>query len=99
MNQLPELAVEVDRLAKTYGDRSVLREVTFEVAGGSRTVLLGPNGAGKSTTLEIISTLRRPSGGHVRVHGHDVVTDTTAVRRMLGLTPQREGLDPLMTPL
>jgi len=99
MNQLPELAVEVDHLAKTYGDRSVLREVTFEVAGGSRTVLLGPNGAGKSTTLEIIATLRRPGGGHVRVHGHDVVTDTTAVRRMLGLTPQREGLDPLMTPL
>ena len=99
MNQLPEAAVEVDRLAKTYGERTVLREVTFEVARGSRTVLLGPNGAGKSTTLEIISTLRRPDGGRVRVHGHDVVTDAPAVRRMLGLTPQREGLDPLMTPL
>lgn len=92
-------AVEVTALTKTYGDREVLRDVSLAVRRGSRTIVLGPNGAGKSTLLEIVSTLRTPTSGTVRVDGHDAVAQAREVRRRIGLTPQSNALDPQATPV
>ncbi|GAA0832436.1 ABC transporter ATP-binding protein [Streptosporangium amethystogenes subsp. fukuiense] len=96
---LKNTSVGVTDLMKSYGERTVLNGVSLHVRRGGRTVVLGPNGAGKSTLLEIISTLRSPTSGTVVVEGHDVVTDTRAVRRLIGLAPQSNALDPLATPL
>ena len=63
--------VEVERLAKRYGDRVALDGVSFTIEQGETFALLGPNGAGKSTTIEILEGYRRRSGGEARVLGAD----------------------------
>ncbi|MDZ7731964.1 MAG: ABC transporter ATP-binding protein [Acidimicrobiia bacterium] len=77
---------------KRLGDTCVLDGLTFEVPTGSTTGLLGPNGAGKSTTMRVLATLLRPDEGRVVVGGTDVVDDTVAVRRMIGLVTEEPGL-------
>lgn len=96
---MPEhTSVSVTDLRKSYGKRTVLDGLSLQVRRGSRTVVLGPNGAGKSTLLEIVSTLRAPTSGTVVVEGHDVVAHTREARRLIGLVPQANALDPLATP-
>ncbi len=64
-----EHAIEVSRLCKSYGRKSVLRDVSFEARAGRVTAFLGPNGAGKSTTLRILLGLDRASSGTATIGG------------------------------
>nr|NLD41045.1 ATP-binding cassette domain-containing protein [Actinomycetales bacterium] len=64
-------AVRVRNLRKTYGERAVVDDISFDIAPGETFGLLGPNGAGKSTTVEILEGYRRRSGGEVEVLGKD----------------------------
>ncbi|HET9093129.1 MAG TPA: ATP-binding cassette domain-containing protein [Acidimicrobiales bacterium] len=91
------LAVEADRLSKRFGDLEAVRGISFSVEQGEAFGLLGPNGAGKSTTISMLCTLLRPSGGRARVAGADVVTETAAVRRRIGLVFQDPTLDDYLT--
>ncbi|BCJ69649.1 ABC transporter ATP-binding protein [Polymorphospora rubra] len=95
MTSLP--AVDIVGLTKTYGDRNALDQLSLRVQRGSRTVVLGHNGAGKSTLLEIIATLRTPTSGTVTVEGYETVKQAREARRLIGLTPQSNALDPLAT--
>ncbi|MFJ6150421.1 ABC transporter ATP-binding protein [Micromonospora profundi] len=90
--------ISVSDLTKSYGTRNALDRLSLTVERGSRTVVLGYNGVGKSTLLEIIATLRTPTSGTVTVEGHDTVTHAREARRLIGLTPQANALDPLATP-
>jgi len=91
-------AIEVDGLTKTYGGRSVLRDLSFEVAAGETFALLGPNGAGKTTTVEIVEGYRRTDGGSVRVLGVDPARAGRDHRARVGLMLQGGGgVDPRMT--
>ena len=89
--------VEVTRVTKAYGARTVVRDVSFRIEGGEVYGLLGPNGAGKTTTLSIVATLVAPDTGDARVGGLSVVAARSAVRRRLGLVPQRVSLYPSLT--
>lgn len=62
-------AIQVSRLKKSYGDHTVLREISFDVLKGEMFALLGVNGAGKTTALECIEGLRRYDGGSITVNG------------------------------
>uniref|UniRef100_UPI002671BCF8 ATP-binding cassette domain-containing protein n=1 Tax=Christensenella hongkongensis TaxID=270498 RepID=UPI002671BCF8 len=62
-------AIQVRRLKKSYGDHTVLREISFDVLKGEMFALLGVNGAGKTTALECIEGLRRYDGGSITVNG------------------------------
>jgi ABC-2 type transport system ATP-binding protein len=55
--------------------------------------LLGPNGAGKTTTIGILTTRVLPTAGRAQVRGQDVVRDAVAVRRRIGVVPQRPNPD------
>jgi ABC-2 type transport system ATP-binding protein len=66
--------------------------MSFRVRPGEVVGFLGPNGAGKSTVLKMIATWLPPSGGHIRVEGHDVVLEPLAVRRALGYLPEHNSL-------
>jgi len=71
---MPSSALHVAHLSKTYPAKpsvEAVRDVSFQVAEGEIVALLGPNGAGKTTTVKCILNLVRPTGGQVRVYGHD----------------------------
>jgi ABC-2 type transport system ATP-binding protein len=84
--------IEVEALRKAYGSVVAVDGITFTAPPGAVFGLLGPNGAGKSTTLNCLSGLFPPTGGSVRVLGHDVVRDGVAARREMGVVPQELAL-------
>jgi ABC-2 type transport system ATP-binding protein len=87
-------AVRVEGVIKRYGARPALAGVSFTVEAGEIVGLLGPNGAGKSTTLSIVATLLVADAGAVTVVGRRLPAEAAAVRRLLGLVPQREAVYP-----
>ena len=84
--------LEVDGLAKRYGEVLAISELSLSVAAGTALVLLGQNGAGKTTALRCISGLLKPSAGRVLVGGIDSLVDPDAVRAQVGLVPEVPGL-------
>ncbi|MGV3714319.1 ATP-binding cassette domain-containing protein, partial [Pseudolysinimonas sp.] len=66
-----EVAIAVEGLRMSYGDREVLRGLDLEIRRGEVVALLGPNGAGKTTTVEILEGFRAPDAGRVRVLGEE----------------------------
>ncbi len=84
--------IEVEGLVRRLGDAKVLDGLSFVVPPGSITGFLGPNGAGKTTTMRVLSTLLRPTEGHVRIAGHDVVAEALEVRRVIGLVTEEPSL-------
>lgn len=82
-------ALEISGLTKTY-DTGVhaLKGVSLDVAEGDFFALLGPNGAGKSTLIGATCSLVRPSGGSIRIFGHDLAKDRETALGMLGVVPQ-----------
>ncbi len=90
-------AVVVEDLVKTFDQVQAVRGVSFEVATGEVFGFLGPNGAGKTTTINMLCTLAKPTAGHARVAGHDVVRERDDVRRNIGLVFQDPTLDGYLT--
>ncbi|SNY58084.1 ATP-binding cassette domain-containing protein, partial [Paractinoplanes atraurantiacus] len=94
---MTNLAIAVNGLRKSYGDKVVLDGVDLAVPEGTIFSLLGPNGAGKTTAVQILSTLISPGGGEVRVGGHDLATDPQGIRAAIGVTGQFSAVDGLIT--
>ncbi len=82
------LAIAVEGLWMRYGATDVLRDVSFQVAGGEVLAVLGPNGAGKTTTVEILEGFRRRSAGRVAVLGTDPDAATERWQARLGIVLQ-----------
>jgi len=81
-------AVEVENLAKRFGDFLAVDHLNFNVQNGEIFGLLGPNGAGKSTLIRMLTTLMPPSEGTARIDGFDIVTQANQVRQCIGVIPQ-----------
>ncbi|MGE5620458.1 MAG: ABC transporter ATP-binding protein [Sphingomonadaceae bacterium] len=96
------MEIALKGLTKTYGAGAkavtALRGIDLLIGPGMFG-LLGPNGAGKTTLMRILAGLVNPSGGSVRVGGHDLASDAgkVAVKAMLGYLPQELGLYPDLT--
>jgi ABC-2 type transport system ATP-binding protein len=90
-------AIAASGLRKAFGDKVVLDGIDLDVPAGTVFSLLGPNGAGKTTTVNVLTTLMKADAGTVRVAGHDVATETKAVRAAIGVTGQFAAVDELLT--
>ncbi len=89
--------LEVEGLAKNYGEVLALKDLTVRVDEGECLVLLGRNGAGKTTALRCMAGVLLPTAGSVRVDGIDAADDPAAVRARVGLMPEVPGLYERMT--
>ncbi|WP_454197564.1 ATP-binding cassette domain-containing protein [Nocardia sp. Marseille-Q1738] len=90
-------AIAASGLRKAYGDKVVLDGIDLNIGAGKIFSLLGPNGAGKTTTVNVLTTLLKADGGTARVAGHDIATETKAVRAAIGVTGQFAAVDDLLT--
>jgi ABC-2 type transport system ATP-binding protein len=90
-------AIAASGLRKAYGDKVVLAGIDLDVRAGTVFSLLGPNGAGKTTAVNVLTTLLKADGGTARVAGHDIATETKAVRAAIGVTGQFAAVDELLT--
>jgi lipopolysaccharide export system ATP-binding protein len=81
-------------LTKSYGGRTVVRNVSIEVAAGEIVGLLGPNGAGKTTTFYMTVGLTAPDSGQVELDGVNVTADPMYVRarKGIGYLPQEPSI-------
>src|SRR5690606_9069588 len=87
-----EHVIEVTGLRRVYGGGfEAVRGITFSVGRGEIFALLGTNGAGKTSTVELLEGLAPPSGGRVRVLGHDPFAERAAVRPRTGVMLQEGG--------
>ena len=80
--------LEVQNLAKNYGDFQAVKGVSFNIEEGEIFSLLGPNGAGKTTTISMLSTLYTPTSGDAIIAGHSVTKSPMDVRNAIGVVPQ-----------
>jgi heme exporter protein A len=85
-------AIELRGLARYFGERTALRDVSVSLPAGATLAVLGRNGAGKSTLLRILASLLRPHAGEVVVFGEPLPRRAFAVRAKLGLL----GHEPLL---
>jgi heme exporter protein A len=85
-------ALELEGLARHYGEREALKEVSLSLERGQTLVVFGPNGAGKTTLLRVLATLLRPHAGSVRVLGSALPDESWQVRGRVGLL----GHEPLL---
>ena len=92
----PVSAVEVQGLTKRYRgpEDGVLAVdgIEFCVPSGEVFGLLGPNGAGKTTTIRMLTGLTRPDSGGARVLGLDLARDLPAIKKQVGVVPERSNL-------
>lgn len=81
-------AVETKNLTKQYGKTYALKNLDFTIDENEIMVLLGPNGSGKTTLLLILATVLKPTSGQAKVMDLDVTSQSTSVRKILGIAFQ-----------
>jgi drug efflux transport system ATP-binding protein len=86
------IAIEARDLTRTFGSFTAVDHITLEVRAGEIFGFLGANGAGKTTAIRMFIGLLAPSSGTARVAGHDVYTESEAIKRSIGYMSQRFSL-------
>src|SRR5262245_34689631 len=96
---MPDYAVEMAHVRKSFGGHEALRGLSLAVPAGSVFGFLGRNGAGKTTAIRLLMGLLRADAGEVRVLGDTVdgLTGNTVIRRRIGFVTEDKELYPYMT--
>src|SRR6188474_2269259 len=89
---MTDATVEASNLSKSFGDKQVLQDMSFGVSPGDVIGVLGKNGAGKTTLLELMLGFTSPSGGAVRLFGHESHRLPGEVKTRVGFVPQQDEL-------
>jgi lipopolysaccharide export system ATP-binding protein len=86
--------LRTEQLTKSFGGRTVVRDVSLDVASGEIVGLLGPNGAGKTTTFGMVVGLTGPDRGRVLLDDQDVTNDPMYIRarKGVGYLPQEPSI-------
>ena len=89
-------AVTLQQVSKSFGEKPILRDVSFQVRAGEALCILGRSGTGKSVTLKLIISLLKPEQGQIWIEGEDITglhaRDLSRVRRKMGFLFQGAAL-------
>ncbi|WP_372882767.1 amino acid ABC transporter ATP-binding protein [Psychromonas sp.] len=80
--------IKVQNLNKTFGDLTVLKSISFEVAASEIVVIIGPSGTGKSTLLRCLNYLETPTAGTIQVGNVQVETESATGKQITELRKQ-----------
>jgi lipooligosaccharide transport system ATP-binding protein len=94
---MPEVLIRAENLTKKYDDFLAVDKIDFEVFKGECCGFLGPNGAGKTTTIKMIHCVLPLTSGSLAVAGMGVSEKPREIKKMIGVAPQEENLDPDFT--
>jgi ABC-2 type transport system ATP-binding protein len=89
--------IEVITVTKEFGHIKAVDDVSFHVNKGEIFAILGPNGAGKTTMIKMLTTLLKPTSGHIKVNGFDNALSEKDVRASFGIVFQDPSLDDELT--
>lgn len=90
-------AIVVKDLAKRFGRRSAVKDLSFELPAGAFLTIFGPNGAGKTTLLSMLATLAKPTAGTIAIEGVDVREHPDDARSRIGMISHAPMLYPDLT--
>ena len=83
--------IYTENLSRSFGDRTAVDRLSFQVQAGEIVGLLGPNGAGKTTTIRMLAGMIAPSSGSLRVGGYDPSKEPERVHETVGLLTESPG--------
>ena len=89
---MTDRVIDVEGLSKSFGDKKVVDNVSIQVERGQIYGFLGPNGSGKTTTIRMLCGLLRPDAGRGTCLGHDILTESRAIKAQVGYMTQRFSL-------
>jgi lipooligosaccharide transport system ATP-binding protein len=89
-----DVLIKARNLTKRYDDFTAVNNINFEVYKGECCGFLGPNGAGKTTTIKMIHCVLPPASGDLTVAGMNVFKNPRDIKKMIGVAPQEDNLDP-----
>jgi len=92
-----EVIIETEGLKKKFGGLTAVDNIAFQVFKGECFGFLGPNGAGKTTTIKMINCVLPLTAGKLEVAGMDVAKQAREIKKMIGVAPQEDNLDPDFT--
>ncbi len=90
-------AIRIENLTKTYKDVVAVDRLCLSIGEGELFSLLGVNGAGKTTTIKMLSCLTRPTDGDAFLNGNSIVSDPSAVKSIIGVSPQETAVAPALS--
>jgi ABC-type multidrug transport system ATPase subunit len=79
--------VVIEHLRKSFGPKTVLTDINWEIPSGQISGLLGPNGAGKTTLFRLLMGLLKADAGTLHVDGRDCFEDRVMIKRLVGFLP------------
>lgn len=91
------ITLDVRHLAKCYGKKQAVKDVSFQIQEGEIFGLMGMNGAGKTTILRMLATLLKPDSGDALIAGNSIVKNPEKVRACISYLPDEAGAYKTMT--
>ncbi|MBZ3766358.1 ABC transporter ATP-binding protein [Bacillus cereus] len=89
--------ISIRNIKKSYGDYTVIKNLSIDIRKGEIIGLLGPNGAGKTTLISILSTLTLPDEGYGTVCNYDLYTERNKIKKNVSVVPQDLALYSTLT--
>ena len=86
---MTNLAIDIQNISKTFGNKTVVNNISLQVPRGAIFGFLGSNGSGKTTTIRVICGLLTPSSGTGTCLGYDILTESATIKQKIGYMSQR----------
>jgi ABC-2 type transport system ATP-binding protein len=90
-------AIKAINLTKRYKDLTAVDRLNVTVEEGELFSLLGTNGAGKTTAIKMLTCLTAPTEGDAYINGHSIISDSTRIKKSIGVCPQETALAESLT--